>query len=406
MTTLKWCVGVGLLVLATSGTLLAQRPWQKAVTPTVGNPPGLHLASNGVYAINDSMAISIDHGQSWTTLQGLPRNIRGVADFLGSVTICVAQAQAGDSAEVWFSQGGSAWTLSERLSVGTGSVIDLTAIGQTFYLATDNGSILARSRSIEMLTIPLAEGDSVRDVVMTNTVMAAHTIKALYVSADAGQTWTLSAPSAEHPVSSIAAANDDLYVACRPEVYRYNVQTSGWDSRTSVAPLPGWVQAFAVDPLYIAAVVQMPDGDLQMFRQEVGTTAWDSVGYTLQIPGYVSNRDRMIIDGGWALLYIQSALAPDNDGLYRYDLYDNITGVSEEHSSDVRIEVHQHCLTIEHAWSGPVSVDIYTVQGQRIHQYTNPCAGCPIPLPPGIHGPVATVVRGLDRTITRLVFVP
>jgi hypothetical protein len=170
------------LTTASTPALYAQRPWQRATTPPVGAAPALHLAANALIAVDDSMATSIDVGLSWQGVAGVPAHQRGVTDFFGNVTICAAQAAPGDSVEIWFTQGGSSWTYSEDLYVSTGTVVDLAAVGQVFYITMDDGTVLARGRSIGTFTAPVTSGERVVDMGMSATIMAALTTSGLYLS--------------------------------------------------------------------------------------------------------------------------------------------------------------------------------------------------------------------------------
>lgn len=408
--TLRTCCMIlvlGLVVLATPGTLFAQRPWQRATTPPVGSSPALYTAANALIALADSMATSIDVGLSWQVVAGIPAHQRGVTDFFGNVTICASQPAAGDSVEIWFTQGGSAWTFSEKLYVSAGTVADLTAVGQVFYITTNDGTILARGRSIDTLYVPVPSGERVLDVEMSALLMAAHTTNGLYLSTDGGTTWELNMPPTTNAISLIDLDAGTLYASSGSEIYQFSSRGATWEHLSAPSGLPGEIIGHSHDALYLAAVVRMADGNLQMFRQERGTMQWDSVGYLLGIPGASVGRNRMVVDGGWALISVSSEQLPDSNGVYRYDLYDNITSVRESHDQ-ARIHLMQNVLTVTHPWpvSGGVTAAIYSLDGSQWWSGRVPCSECPVPLPAGIPVPAAVVVRAPDGFTVRTLRLP
>lgn len=413
--TLRTCCMIlvlGLVVLAVPGTLLAQRPWQRATTPQVGTAPALHTAANALIALEDSMATSIDVGLSWQMVAGIPAHQRGVTDFFGNVTICASQPAAGDSVEIWFTQGGSSWTYSEHLYVSTGAVVDLSAVGQVFYITMDDGTILARGRSINSLAVPVPSGERVLDMEMSATIMAALSTNGLYLSADAGQTWEMTPPPSENPVSLIDVDGGTLFAACGSEMYQFNSRGGTWENHTAEAPFPGPIVGHSCDALYLVALTRTTDGFLQMYRQERGSAQWDSVGYVLHIPDVQPTRNRMVVDGGWAVISVASDGLPDSNGVYRYDLYDNITSVRESHTQ-ARIHLMRNALTVTHPWpadggtaTSGVTAAIYSLDGSQWWSGRIPCSECPVAVPAGIPVPAAVVVRAPDGSIVRSMQLP
>lgn len=399
------------MVLGAPGTLLAQRPWQRATTPQVSTSPALHTAANALIALEDSMATSIDVGLSWQVVAGIPAHQRGVTDFFGNVTICASQPAAGDSVEIWFTQGGSSWTYSEHLYVSTGAVVDLSAVGQVFYITMDDGTILARGRSINSLAVPVPSGERVLDMEMSATIMAALTTNGLYLSADGGQTWEITTPPSENAVSLIAVDGGTLFAACGSEMYQYNSRGGTWENRTAEAPFPGPIVGHSSDALYLVALTRTTDGFLQMYRQERGSAQWDSVGYVLHIPDVQPTRNRMVVDGGWAVISVASGELPDSNGVYRYDLYDNITSVRESLTQtriQTRIHLLPNALTVTHPWTvnGGVRAAIYSLDGSQWWYGRVPCSECPVALPAGIPVPAAVVVWAPDGSIVRSMQLP
>jgi len=400
---MMWLV---LTLTITTTSIFAQRPWQRTTTPPVGAAPALHLAANALIAVDDSMATSIDVGLSWQGVAGVPAHQRGVTDFFANVTICAAQAAVGDSVEIWFTQGGSSWTYSEDLYVSTGTVVDLAAVGQVFYITMDDGTVLARGRSIGTFSVPVTSGERVVDMELSATIMAALTTSGLYLSSDGGETWERSAPPTSTPVSLINVDGGTLFAACGADMYQFNSRGSTWDHLTDQVAFPGTIVGHSCDALYLIALSHTSDGYLQMYRQERGSRQWDSVGYILHIPDVQPTRDRMVVDGGWAVISVTSAELPDSNGVYRYDLYDNITSVDEtvQHTS---IHLHGSTLHVQHPWNTEVvTAEIFALDGAQWWSGTIPCSDCPVTLPDGVPSPAAVVVRAPGGGIMRSVRLP
>ena len=158
-------VYTGLLVfLFASIGSMAQRPWIRSASPDVGTPPRLVVAANAVMAFETNLAGTIDQGLNWTYHQNVASDLRGVTDYFSNVSVSASQSAKGDSVTIFFTQGGTSWSFSEKLDVGDRSVVDLESKGQTFYVATASGWILARSTSIDELTVPLEGSDVLVDL--------------------------------------------------------------------------------------------------------------------------------------------------------------------------------------------------------------------------------------------------
>ena len=395
----------GLLVflLASIGSM-AQRPWIRSASPDVGTPPRLEVAANSIIAFDANLAGSIDQGLNWTYHNNVDRDVRGVTDYFGNVTISVSQTARGDSASIYFTQGGTTWSFSEKLDVGDREVVDLDAKGQTFYVVTSNGTIFARRTGIDELTVPLQAGDRLIDLEISQSLFAMRTEQGLYLSTDDGTTWTMTDPfsGAGGEVRDIAFRSGNLIAGTTAGVLRYAngawTSVGTWEDFPIAAPS---IRAIAADASRIIAFAELDTDRLQLYRLETGDTAWIVTGYEFPMDQPTSGRDPLVIDAGWAVTYQTSTVDADSTGLYRYNLND-FTGVKEDLLiADVHVRTTVDGLVIDHPWSEGGSVSLVDLTGREVLHEPLGSAPYTLSLPASLRGTFGVVLRSASGTIAR-----
>ncbi len=385
---------------------MAQRPWIRSASPQVGIPPRLEIAANSTMAFSAGLASSIDQGINWTPHNIVAQDVRGVTDYFSNVTISVSQSAAGDSAIVYFTQGGTSWSFSEKLDVGDREVVDVDAKGQTFYVVTASGWVLARSTSIDELSIPLSAGDRVVDLEASKDLFAVRTEGALLLSTDDGLTWSPSDPlnGESGEIRDILFRSGTLYAATTSGVMRYDAGATTWSSVGTWFDFPvesPSIRAIAADASRIIAFVELNTGRLQLYRLETGDTAWVVTGYQLPMDEPQTGRDALVIDAGWAVTYHTSEAEPDSTGLYRYNLND-FTSVQEHLlSPDVSIRTTTSGLEITHPWSTGAEVRLTDLTGREVLRGSIGPSPAQIRLPENLRGPYGLLVIEASGAVAR-----
>jgi len=397
-----------LLLLSTTTGSMAQRPWIRAISPDVEAPPRLAVAANSLVAYRDVMSTSIDQGVNWTRHGQIPANVVGVTDFFSNVSLCASQAAKGDSVDIYFTQGGTSWSFSERLDIGDRQLVELESLGQTFYLVNNGGTIVARSTSIRELTVPIQSGSSLIDLECSQDLFAVLTSEGVFLSTDKGETWSKQHPTIDdvpRTVFNLMFRDGALIASSDLGVLTYEPASTTW------TPLGTWegmleppvVRAVAADNQRIITLAETSEGRLQMYRLDAGDTTWMPTAYELPLDQPQTDRDLLVIDAGWAVTYVSSTVDADSTGLYRYNLNDFTSVQDSPLPPGVVVRTTSAGLYLEHPDMEGGLVELVDLTGRSVFERTFRSTPIDLSLPDHLRGLFGVVVRWNGRTPARTV---
>ncbi len=387
---------------------MAQRPWIRAVSPNVGAPPRLAVAANSLVAYREVMSTSIDQGVNWTPHVQIPAKVLGVTDFFSNVSLCASQDAKGDSVDIYFTQGGTSWSFSERLDIGDRRMLELESFGQTFYVVTDANVIIARSLGIREITVPVAEFASLIDLECSDGLFAVLTTDGVFVSTDNGNSWVKQHPTindASRTVHNLLFRDGVLLASSDYGVLAYDAASTTWSVLGHWEGLlqPPSVRAIAADAQRVITLAETTEGRLQMYRLDAGDTTWIPTAYELPLDQPQTDRDLLVIDAGWAVTFVSSTVDADSTGLYRYNLNDFTSVQDSPLPPGVVVRTTSAGLYLEHPDLEGGSVELVDLTGRSVFEGTFRSTPIDLSLPDHLRGLFGVVVRWNGRTPARTV---
>lgn len=395
-----------ILLSALSTNSMAQRPWTLSSNPSVGSTPQLSTAAKLLHIFDLQLATSLDQGKTWDTVGTVPGNVRALGDFFGTVTLAVSQVEDTSPAYVYFTTNGTSWTPSDTLNLGK-NVVSVGAVGQVFFLSTQEGMMYARGVEIDSMPIQTDPNTAIVDVVINDDLMAATTSTGIYLSTDMGSSWAKSNPPGTDNNSLIAFnlvfSRNGLLCPTQSGVYLYSLSNKSW-SAVGVwegFPLPPNVVSVAARDRRILALTRTSENRHQMYRLESGDSVWIETGYEVPVDEPFVSKNMFVIDAGWAVLYQASPLDADSNGVYIYNLNDFTSVEEDRFDSQIKVQNVSSGLSITHLWSDVV-VSIVDLRGQSIVPPTTITSGTNIlQLAPYQTGVLGVIIRSPEGYVAR-----
>lgn len=353
LTLVIFCIGIN---------VFAQRPWLLRSTMTPGPNPTVVSTTNSVYAFDKTAMRSFDHGATWELIAGVNGKICAISDFTAGLTLLASYSQSEKTTTMYFSNGGSTWTSFANIP-NSQQPVALTASDSEWYLACEKSNVIYRFGD-NLETVSLPPDASIADLEYWQSMLLASDPKqGLYVSSDRGSTWKLiSAPNA----GPIHATASGVYLASDNGVIAIDIaasKTSIYGKWPSMQKQP---KVADVDSYLNTLYAICDEGPSQMYRLQ--GESWEAIGYPL--PGSKAARSASVlaIDAGYAVLGHVIADGPtDSTGIYVYDLND-FSDVADETTGDLaRPYVAGNGLFLNEALSDALSIEIWSISGQRLH---------------------------------------
>ncbi|MCO6466897.1 MAG: hypothetical protein J5I53_09805 [Bradyrhizobiaceae bacterium] len=393
-----------LALVVVSVPAMSQRHWTKITDPVVGNNPRLSSAMGAAFAFDTSAAITYDQGKQWSALS-ITSGCKSIVDFVNNTTLVFAQPTEGGLLYTYYTVAGITWTPSDTLDLAGKHVVAADAAGADLYIATAEGWVYRWTSTIDSMNMALGTGQ-VRDFLTTPSTQIAITSDGLKVRRGTDNWQVINPPSqldAMDITKAIARRDTTLYAATDLGVFQFDGNTSTW------IPVGTWpeelvahnVVGIATDNGHIIAMTVVGDGRHQLYRLDLPDTNWIPTGWEIPMDQPTMSTRQLIIDAGWAIAYEQSTLEPDSTGYYAYNLNDFTDVQEHDATSNIHITSTSSQVTIDIADGGGVSVDLYTITGERLHSEHNVASTVTVALPPHTPRVYAVVVRLDNGTVVR-----
>jgi hypothetical protein len=369
------------IFLCISINVSAQRPWLLRSTMTPGPNPTVVSRANSVYAFDKTAMRSFDHGVTWDSITGVEGRICAISDFTAGLTLLASYSQAEKTTTMYFSNGGSTWTSFATIP-NSQQPIALAASDTEWYLACEKSNVIYRfGDNLESVSLP--PDASIADLVYWQTLLlASDPRQGLFVSSDKGATWKLiSAPNA----GPIHASATGVYLASDNGVIAVDVTASKTSICGKWPSMQKQPKVADIDSYLNTLYAISDDGPTQMYR--LLGESWEPIGYPLPGSKAARSASRLAIDAGYAVLGHSITVGPtDSTGIYVYDLNDFSDVVDEATDVPAAPYVAGNGLYLHDALSDALSIEIWSISGERLHQI--PAVGSRIELPvlsPGVY---------------------
>ncbi len=365
----------------------AQRPWIRQSTTSPGPNGKLSLTYNTLYYYDSVALQSYDRGATWIETTGLRGRVCTIDEFTQGVSVAVCYDSATSTATGFFTTGGAPWTEFRSIN-GSARPVRLTAINDTWYVATDGPVIYVGNETLDSIRLP----GSARaiDMVAVGDVLVVNTTTGVYFTSTTSPVeWSL---IAQDGLGVLYVRNDVVYAASVRGVKRLDLTAKrAVDVGSWKLPTPPPVSLDLVSHQGSLLTITRDGNAYQAYRLE-GDTSWKEVAYPL--PGKIATvtRSVMAMDAGWMVLSHQITEGfVDSAGVYAFDLND-FTSVNDNelasNASWIKAVDRGGDILLHRATAEPARVVVTDLHGRTLYDGRLDARGTTSIVP------VATSIRG------------
>jgi len=375
----------------------AQRPWIRQSTTSAGPDAKLTVIGSTLYMYDTVALRSFNHGATWETIPSLPGKVGAMSEFTLGLSLA-ATTDASNLVRCYFSSGGGSWTQFDSLS-NVGRPVSITAIGETWYMATMKAYIYVFGEKVDSVRVPTDA--MVTHLAARGTDLVAVAGTTVYVSSNGGGNWTTIGDGVTGP---LYVRGNDVFAASNTGVKKVDIEAKTitdvgrWELPTGVPfvrdvdSYQGTLYAYTSRPSY------------QAYRLD-GDTVWKEIAYPLPGTSARSSSSIFVIDAGFMVARHDITEGfTDSAGVYAYDLND-FTSVDEVRSSqpqDVSVVITVDHLVVTTTDEGTGTVDVVDALGRVVVSTSAPSLR-EIRLPASAipSGFVGVIVRHANGTVGR-----
>lgn len=342
----------------------AQRPWIRQSTTSPGPNGTMSMAYNTLYYYDTVALQSYDRGLTWAPTTGLRGVVCTIDEFTQGVSVAVCYDAATSTATGFFTTGGAPWTEFRSIS-GTARPVRLTAIGDTWYVATDGPVIYIGNETLDSMRLP-GTARAIDMVAVGDVLVVSTTTGICFRSITSSGEWS---SIAEDGLGVLHVRNDVVYATSVRGVKRLDldakraVDVGSWKLPT---PPPVSIDLDSYQGMLMAIT---RDGNAyQAYRLE-GDTAWKEVAYPL--PGKIATvtRSVMAMDAGWMVLSHQITEGfVDSAGVYAFDLNDftSVHDINNPEGATISVVDNGSELLLQRSTAEPARVVVTDLHGRTL----------------------------------------